>query len=105
MNYSEKVEETVEYADLGNKIQSCMDYLATEIEAVEQTREWAIKNNEFRLQQEINNAWKSHYVALSILKSIREDNERMNDEIVMLVKREQEKSATDECLATESDNA
>lgn len=93
MNYSEKIEETVECTDLGNKIQSCMDYLATEIEAVEQTREWAIKNNEFMLQQEINNAWKSHYVALSILKSIREDNERMNDEIVIIVKNEQEKNA------------
>lgn len=104
MNYSQKLEETVECTDLGNKIQSCMDYLATEIEAVEQTREWAIKNNEFRLQQEINNAWKSHYVALSILKSIREDNERMNDEIVMIVKREQEK-ASSENFGEKSDNA
>lgn len=104
MNYSEKVEETVEYADLENKIQSCMDYLATEIEAVEQTREWAIKNNEFMLQQEINNAWKSHYVALSILRNIREDNERMNDEIVMIVKNEQEKSAS-ENFGERSDNA
>lgn len=104
MNYSQKVEETVECTDLGNKIQSCMDYLATEIEAVEQTREWAIKNNEFRLQQEINKAWKSHYVALSILKSIKEDNERMNDEIVMIVKREQEK-ASSENFGEKSDNA
>lgn len=104
MNYSQKIEETVEYTDLGNKIQSCMDYLTTEIEAVEQTREWAIKNNEFRLQQEINNAWKSHYVALSILKSIREDNERMNDEIVMIVKNEQEKSASVQS-ANGTDNA
>ncbi|MCT1652062.1 hypothetical protein [Staphylococcus saprophyticus] len=104
MKITEKIEETVECTDLGNKIQSCMDYLATEIEAVEQTREWAIKNNEFRLQQEINNAWKSHYVALSILKSIREDNERMNDEIVMIVKNEQEKSAS-ENFGERSDNA
>lgn len=104
MNYSEQVQETVEQADLVNKIQSCMDYLATEIEAVEQTREWAIKNNEFRLQQEINNAWKSHYVALSILKSIREDNERMNDEIVMIIKNKQEKSASVQS-ANSTDNA
>ena len=104
MNYSEQVQATVEYADLENKIQSCMDYLATEIEAVEQTREWAIKNNEFRLQQEINNAWKSHYVALSILKSIREDNERMNDEIVMIIKNKQEKSASVQS-ANSTDNA
>ena len=39
MKITEKIEETVECTDLGNKIQSCMDYLATEIEAVEQTRE------------------------------------------------------------------
>lgn len=51
--------ETIDYVDLENKIQSCMDYLGTEIEQLEQMREWAIKNKEFRLQQEINNAWKS----------------------------------------------
>lgn len=104
MNYSQKVEETVECTDLGNKIQSCMDYLATEIEKLEETRERAIKNNEFRLEQEINSAWKSQYVALSILKSIREDNERMNDEIVKIVKNEQEKSAS-ENFGERSDNA
>lgn len=86
--------ETIDYVDLENKIQSCMDYLGTEIEQLEQTREWAIKNNEFRLQQEINNAWKSQYVALSILKSIREDNERMNDEVKMIVKKGKKKSAS-----------
>ncbi|WP_210136786.1 hypothetical protein [Staphylococcus sp. GDH8C109P] len=84
--------ETIDYVDLENKIQSCMDYLGTEIEQLEQTREWAIKNNEFRLQQEINNAWKSQYVALSILKSIREDNERMNDEVKMIVKKARKKA-------------
>lgn len=96
--------EVVDYSDLGNKIQSCIDYIGTEIEELEQTREWAIKNNEFWLQQEINNAWKSQYVALSILKSIREDNERMNDEIVMIVKNEQEKSASVQS-ANSTDNA
>lgn len=96
--------ETLDYVDLENKIQSCMDYLAIEIEQLEQTREWAIKNNEFRLQQEINNAWKSQYVALSILKSIREDNERMNDEVKMIVKKEKEK-ASRENFGEESRNA
>lgn len=96
--------EVVDYSDLGNKIQSCIDYIGTEIEELEQTREWAIKNNEFWLQQEINNAWKLQYVALSILKSIREDNERMNDEIVMIVKNEQEKSASVQS-ANSTDNA
>lgn len=105
MRKLKNLQDTVELADLGNKIQSCMDYISTEIEAVEQTREWAIKNNEYKLQQEVNNAWKSHYVALSILKSIREDNERMNDELVMIIKKEQEKASSDESLATESDNA
>ncbi|MBF2780115.1 hypothetical protein QI089_09510 [Staphylococcus saprophyticus] len=104
MKQLNEVLEVLEYVELGNKIQSCMDYLVTEIEAVEETREWAIKNNEFRLQQEINNAWKSYYVTLSILKSIREDNERMNDEIVMLVKREREKSASVQS-ANSTDNA
>lgn len=105
MNLGKQIIEILEYTDLGNKIQSCIDYVGTEIEKLEETRERAIKNNEFRLEQEINSAWKSQYVALTILKSIREDNEHMNDEIEMIVKREQEKSATDECLATESDNA
>ncbi|HEI3024298.1 TPA: hypothetical protein SI716_001720 [Staphylococcus aureus] len=104
MRKNNKVLEVVEYVDLGNKIQSCMDYIATEIEAVEQTRESAIKNNEFKLQQEVNNAWKSHYVALSILKSIQEDNERMNDELLMIIKKEQEK-ASSENFGERSDNA
>ncbi|MGW7810141.1 hypothetical protein ACWEU9_09940 [Staphylococcus xylosus] len=99
-----KVLETIDYSDLGNKIQSCIDYIGTEIEELEQTREWAIKNNEFWLQQEINNAWKSQYVALSILKSIREDNERMNDEVTMIVKKGQEK-ASSENFGERSDNA
>lgn len=101
MNLVKQIIEILEYTDLGNKIQSCIDYVGTEIE---RTREWAIKNNEFRLEQEINNAWKSHYVALSILKSIREDNEHMNDEIEMIVKREQEKSASVQ-TANSTDNA
>lgn len=92
MKENNKVLDVIDYVDLGNKIQSCIDYIGTEIEALEETREWAIKNNEFRLQQEINNAWKSQYIALSILKSIKEDNEKMNDEIVMIVNREQEKA-------------
>lgn len=96
--------EVVDYSDLGNKIQSCIDYIGTEIEELEQTREWAIKNNEFWLQQEINNAWKSQYVALSILKSIREDNELMNDEVTMIVKNGQEKNALSQADQSE-DNA
>lgn len=104
MRENNKVLEVIDFVDLGNKIQSCMDYIATEIEAVEQTRESAIKNNEFKLQQEVNNAWKSHYVALSILKSIQEDNERMNDELLMIIKKEQEK-ASSENFGERSDNA
>ncbi|WP_210128836.1 hypothetical protein [Staphylococcus sp. GDX8P102P-2] len=104
MRENNKVLEVIDFVDLGNKIQSCMDYIATEIEAVEQTRESAIKNNEFKLQQEVNNAWKSHYVALSILKSIQEDNERMNDESLMIIKKEQEK-ASSENFGERSDNA
>lgn len=92
MNLGKRIISSMENFDLDNKIQSCIDYVGTEIGEIEEAREWAIKNDEFRLQQEINNAWKSHYVALSILKSIREDNELMNDEIVMLVKREREKA-------------
>lgn len=104
MKQLNKVLEVLEYVDLGNKIQSCIDYVGTEIEALEETREWAIKNNEFALNQEINNAWKSQYVVLSILKNIREDNESMNDEVTMIVKREQEK-ASRENFGEESRNA
>ncbi|MDW8563865.1 hypothetical protein [Staphylococcus shinii] len=93
MNLGKRIIKSMEYFDLDNKIQSCIDYVCSSMQEVEGTREWAIKNNEFRLQQEINNAWKSHYVALAILKSIREDNEDMADEILMMVKNKQEKSA------------
>ncbi|PHK48782.1 hypothetical protein [Staphylococcus edaphicus] len=104
MRENNRVLKLVESADLGSKIQSCIDYLGREIEYLEETREWAIKNNEFRLQQEINNAWKSQYITLSILKSIREDSELMNDELVMIVKKEQEK-ASFENFGERSDNA
>lgn len=103
MNYSEKVEKTVEYADLRNKVQALLDFLGTESSELEDDREWAMKSNESIAYQMINNNIKQNYVIESTLLAIRRDIEHMFDNIQANIK--QEKSATDECLATESDNA
>lgn len=103
MNYSEKVEETMEHADLRNKVQALLDFLGTESSELEDDREWAMKSNESIAYQMINNNIKQNYVIESTLLAIRRDIENMHDDIQTNIK--QEKSATDECLATESDNA
>lgn len=102
MNYSEKVEETVEYADLINKVQSLLDYISSEDEQLKNDREWAMKSNESIAYQMININIKQNYIIESTLLAIRNDIESMHDDIQMNIK--QEKSAS-ENFGERSDNA
>lgn len=65
MNYSEKVEETVEYADLMNKVQSILDYIGLKDEQLKNDREWAMKSNKSIAYQMINNNIKQNYIVSS----------------------------------------
>ncbi|PTI75305.1 hypothetical protein BU064_11655 [Staphylococcus succinus] len=102
MNYSEKVEETVEFADLRNKVQSILDYLGTESSELENEREYAIRNNEHMYYQAINNNMKANYIISSTLLAIRNDIETMHDDIQTNIK--QEKNALSQA-GKQNDNA
>ncbi|MEB7758501.1 hypothetical protein [Staphylococcus equorum] len=102
MNYSEKVEETVEFADLRNKVQSILDYLGTETSELENDREFAMQSNQPIVHQMINNNIKQNYIVSSTLQAIRTDIENMHDDIQANIK--QEKSAS-ENFGERSDNA
>lgn len=88
MNYSEKVEETVEYADLRNKVQSILDYLGTETSELENDREFAMQSNQPIVHQMINNNIKQNYIVSSTLQAIRTDIENMHDDIQANIKQE-----------------
>ncbi|WP_436945023.1 hypothetical protein [Staphylococcus xylosus] len=102
MNCSEKVEETVEFADLRNKVQSILDYLGTETSELENDREFAMQSNQPIVHQMINNNIKQNYIVSSTLQAIRTDIENMHDDIQANIK--QEKSAS-ENFGERSDNA
>ncbi|MDW4190082.1 hypothetical protein QI203_01700 [Staphylococcus saprophyticus] len=102
MLYTEKVEETVEYADLMNKVQSILDYIGLEDEQLKDDREWAMKSNQTIAYQMINNNIKQNYVIESTLLAIRRDIENMHDDIQTNIK--QEKSASVQS-ANSTDNA
>ncbi|MFI6343372.1 hypothetical protein [Staphylococcus saprophyticus] len=102
MNYSEKVEETVEYADLMNKVQSILDYIASEDERLKNDREWAMKSNKSIAYQMINNNIKQNYIIESTLLAIRNDIELMHDDIQMDIKKEKSASVQS---ANSTDNA
>ena len=102
MNYSEKVEETVEYADLINKVQSLLDYIGSEDEQLKNDREWAMKSNESIAYQMINNNIKQNYIIESTLLAIRNDIELMHDDIQANIK--QEKKALSQA-GKQNDNA
>lgn len=102
MNYSEKVEETVEYADLINKVQSLLDYIVSEDEQLKNDREWAMKSNESIAYQMINNNIKQNYILSSTLQAIRTDIDNMHDDIQMNIK--QEKKALSQA-GKQNDNA
>ncbi|MFH4910598.1 hypothetical protein [Staphylococcus cohnii] len=102
MNYSEKVQESVEFADLRNKIQSILEYVSTESSELEDEREYAIKKNDHMYYQAINNNLKANYIISSTLQAIRTDIENMQDDIQENIK--QEKNAS-ENFGKRSDNA
>ncbi|WP_426458519.1 hypothetical protein [Staphylococcus nepalensis] len=88
MLYSEKVEESVEFADLRNKVQSILDYVGLETSELEDAREHAMKSNEPMVYQMINNNVKQNYIISSTLLAIRRDIENMHDDIQEDIKRE-----------------
>jgi len=88
MTYSEKVEESVEFADLRNKVQSVLDFIGTETDELEDEREFAIRNNDSNYYQAINNNMKANYIVTSTLLAIRNDIENMHDDIQADIKRE-----------------
>ena len=102
MLYTEKVQESVEFADLRNKVQSVLDYLGMENEELESGREFAMKSNEPMVHQMINNNIKQNYIVESTLSAIRRDIENMQDDIQINI--EQEKNALSHGDQTE-DNA
>ncbi|MFW2449743.1 MULTISPECIES: hypothetical protein [Staphylococcus] len=102
MLYTEKVNESVEFADLRNKIQSVLDYIGMESSQLEDDREHAIKTNQPVYHQAVNNNIKQNYIISSTLQAIRTDIEHMHDDIQMNIK--QEKSASVQS-ANSTDNA
>lgn len=102
MNYSEKVQESIEFADLRNKIQSVLDYIGMESSELEDEREYAVKKNQPIYHQAINNNLKANYIVESTLLAIRRDIENMQEDIQVNI--EQEKNALSHGDQTE-DNA
>lgn len=100
--YLEKVQESVEFADLRNKVQAVLDYLGMETSELESDREFAMKSNESIAYQMINNNIKQNYIVSSTLQAIRTDIENMHDDIQENIK--QEKSASVQS-ANSTDNA
>ncbi|CCI60141.1 putative uncharacterized protein [Staphylococcus equorum subsp. equorum Mu2] len=94
MNYSEKVEKTVEFADLRNKVQSLLDYLGMESSELEDEREYAVRNNEPIYHQAINNNLKANYIVTSTLQAIRTDIENMHNDIQENIKQEKNALST-----------
>src|SRR5699024_6146702 len=81
MTYSEKVEESVEFADLINKVQSVLDFVCSENDELKIERDCAIRNNNPYYYQAINNNMKENYIVTSTLLAIRNDIETMHDDI------------------------
>ena len=102
MLYTEKVQESVEFADLRNKVQSLIDYLGMETSELEDEREYAIKKNQPMYHQAINNNIKQNYIVSSTLQAIRTDIEHMHDDIQMDIKKEKSASVQS---ANSTDNA
>lgn len=87
-NIREKVQESVEFADLRNKVQSLLEYVSTESSELEDEREYAIKKNDHMYYQAINNNIKQNYIVESTLSAIRRDIENMHDDIQADIKQE-----------------
>ncbi|MDW4183066.1 MULTISPECIES: hypothetical protein [Staphylococcus] len=96
MLYTEKVNESVEFADLRNKIQSVLDYIGMESSELEDEREHAIKTNQPVYHQAVNNNIKQNYIISSTLQSIRTDIENMHDDIQVNIKQEKKALSADQ---------
>ncbi|PNZ07329.1 hypothetical protein CD144_07030 [Staphylococcus equorum subsp. linens] len=94
MNYSEKLQESIEFADLRNKVQSVLDYIGMESSELEDEREYAVKKNQPIYHQAINNNLKANYIVSSTLQAIRTDIENMHDDIQTDVKQEKNALST-----------
>ncbi|MBB2508474.1 hypothetical protein G5S33_01904 [Staphylococcus cohnii subsp. cohnii] len=96
MLYTEKVNESVEFADLRNKIQSVLDYIGMESSELEDEREHAIKTNQPVYHQAVNNNIKQKYIISSTLQAIRTDIENMHDDIQVNIKQEKKALSADQ---------
>ena len=94
MLYTDKVQESVEFADLRNKIQSLLDFLSAEAPGLESGREFAMKSNEPMVHQMINNNIKQNYIVESTLSAIRRDIENMQDDIQINIEQEKKRIIT-----------
>ncbi|RIP35873.1 hypothetical protein BUZ14_04265 [Staphylococcus gallinarum] len=101
MNLGKQIIDSIECFDIDNEIQSCIEYVCSSIEETEESKEFAKRNGNSILYQEMNQVWRSQYITLAILKNVKESNENMTDEIVMLSKNEQEKSVLSQSDQTE----
>lgn len=94
MLYTEKVQESVEFADLINMVQSVLDYVSTETSELEDSREFAMESNEPMVYQMINNNIKANYIVSSTLAAITRDIELMHDDIQVNIKQEKNALST-----------
>ncbi|MBK3719491.1 hypothetical protein F9789_1391 [Staphylococcus arlettae] len=102
MKITEQVQETVEHADLVNKVQIILDFLVTETAELEDEREHAVKTNQPVYHQAINNNIKQNFVISSTLLAIRNDIESMHDDIQRHINKEKSASVQS---ANSTDNA
>ncbi|MDW4017851.1 hypothetical protein [Staphylococcus saprophyticus] len=94
MLYTEKVQESVEFADLRNKVQSVLDYIGMETSELEDEREYAVKKNQPMYHQAINNNIKQNYIVSSTLQAIRTDIENLQEDIQTDIKQEKNALST-----------
>ncbi|MDW4248193.1 hypothetical protein QI139_08025 [Staphylococcus saprophyticus] len=102
MKITKQVQETVEQADLVNKVQSILDFLITKTAELEDEREFAMKSNQPIAYQMINNNIKQIYLTTSTLLAIRNDIESMHDDIQRHINKEKSASVQS---ANSTDNA
>lgn len=102
MLYTEKLQESIEFADLRNKVQAVLDYVSTETTELQDEREYAVKKNQPIYHQAINNNLKANYIVESTLLAIRRDIENMQEDIQVNI--EQEKNALSQA-SKQNDNA
>lgn len=94
MLYTEKLQESIEFADLRNKVQAVLDYVSTETTELQDEREYAVKKNQPIYHQAINNNIKQNYIVESTLLAIRRDIENMQEDIQTDIKQEKNALST-----------